>query len=49
VVAGAQQRGPGDLVDVVERVAELGHRLHDVVAAPPSPSSSSQVVYLRKD
>ena len=42
MVAGAEQSGPGDLVDVVERVAELGHGLHDVVGvaavAPPTPS-----------
>jgi len=42
-VAGrrAQQVGPGDLVDVVERVAELGHGLHVAGASPP------HVVYLR--
>ncbi len=37
----AQQVGPGDLVDVVQRVAELGHGLH--VAG----SSAPHVVYLR--
>jgi hypothetical protein len=42
-VAGgrAQQVGPRDLVDVVERVAELGHGLH--VAGTSAP----HVVYLR--
>ncbi len=42
-VAGgrAQQVGPRDLVDVVQRVAELGHGLHVAGSAAP------HVVYLR--
>jgi hypothetical protein len=37
----AQQLGPGDLVDIVQRVAELGHRLH-------VPGTAPQGVYLNK-
>ena len=45
VTGRAQQAGPADLVDVVERVAELGHGFHVAGSAAPHVVNLYMIIF----